>query len=89
MIKKIICLSLVILLFTFVGCSDMNTTEDTLSQEDFSMFVLIEKETHYGYHYSIIYHKETKVMYALDHYNHFTVMVDTEGKPLLYEEDLY
>ena len=86
MIKKIICLSLaILLLFTFVGCSD----EDTSSQGDFPMFVLIEKEICYGYTYRIIYHKETKVMYALDHYNHFTVMVDADGKPLLYEEDLY
>ena len=87
MIKKIICLSLVVLLvFTFVGCTAMDTIEDTSSKEDSSMFVVVEHNTHSGYNYSVIYHKETKVMYALDNYNHFTVMVDAEGKPLLWED---
>ena len=89
MIKKIVCLSLVILiLFIFVGCSDMTTTEET-TKESTSMFVVLEQKSHNGYCYSVVYHKETKVMYALDNYNHFTVMVDTEGKPLLYSEGLY
>ena len=88
MIKNIICLSLIILLlFTFVGCSNMDTIEDTSPKESSSVFVVIEHNTHSGYNYSVVYHKDTKVMYALDHYNHFTVMVDVEGKPLLYSED--
>ena len=68
-----------------VGCSNMDTIENASPKENSSMFVVIEHNTHSGYNYSVIYHKETKVMYALDNYNHFTVMVDVEGKPLLYD----
>ena len=57
------------------------------NEGDRSMFVLIEE----GATYSIVYHRETKVMYAISAggYNSgdFTVMVDEEGKPLLYQED--
>lgn len=90
MTKRIICLSLVVLLlFIFAGCSDMSTLEEETPKDDSSMFVVIEHNMHNGYHYSVVYHKETKVMYALNSYNHFTVMVDAEGNPLLYSEDLY
>ena len=66
----------------------MSTVNDaTVNAGDRSMFVLIEK----GAIYNIVYHRETKVMYAISYglYNsgNFTVMVDEEGKPLLYQED--
>lgn len=87
--KKIICLCLVVLLFfTFAGCGSGMDSKDE-DQNVSSMFVMIEHDINYGYPYTVVYHKETKVMYALDQYNHFTVMVDAEGKPLLYSEDLY
>ena len=85
MIKKIICLVLVVLLlFTFVGCgSHIDTVEDTKPD---SMFMLIESGVLWN-RYNIVYHKETKVMYAVGQNAVFTVMVDAEGKPLLYLED--
>ena len=88
MIKKIICLSLVvILLFTFVGCgSNIDTVEDIKPKESSSMFVLVETG-HLWDKYNIVYHKETKVMYAVGCNTVFTVMVDAEGKPLLYSEN--
>lgn len=50
-----------------------------------SMFVLIEK----GEFWNIYYHQETKVMYvmSLSSYNrgNFTVMVNPDGSPMLYE----
>lgn len=90
MIKKIICLiSVVLLLFTFVGCgSNMDKVEDTKPKESSSMFVLVESDYLWN-KYNIVYHKETKVMYAVSCNTVFTVMVDAEGKPLLYSEDLY
>ena len=52
-----------------------------------SMFVKIEQ----GDAYRIVYHRETKVMYAISDGLHnvgtFTVMLDANGKPLLYQED--
>jgi hypothetical protein len=57
------------------------------NEGDRSMFVIIEKAGNY----KIVYHRKTKVMYAISAggYNSgdFTVMVDEEGKPLLYQED--
>lgn len=90
MIKKIICLVLVILLlFTFVGCgSNIDTVEDMKSKEGSSMFVIVESDFLWE-RYNIVYHKETKVMYAVSSNTVFTVMLDAEGKPLLYSEDLY
>ena len=86
--KEIICLCLIILiLFICAGCSGMDSKDE--NQNASSMFVIIEYDINYGYPYTVVYHKETKIMYALDQYNHFTVMVDAEGKPLLYEEGLY
>ncbi len=53
---------------------------------DVSMFVVLEV----GTTYKIVYHHETKVMYAVStgSYNAgtFTVMLDADGKPLLYKE---
>lgn len=88
MIKKIICLVLVILLlFTFVGCgSNIDTVEDMKSKEGSSMFVIVESDFLWE-RYNIVYHKETKVMYAVSSNTVFTVMVDAEGKPLLYSEN--
>lgn len=88
MIKKIICLVLIVLLlFTFVGCgSNIDTVEDIKPKESSSMFVLVETD-HLWNIYNIVYHKETKVMYAISYDTVFTVMVDAEGKPLLYSED--
>ena len=88
MIKKIICLVLVVLLlFTFVGCgSNIDTVEDMKSKEGSSMFVIVESDFLWE-RYNIVYHKETKVMYAVSSNTVFTVMVDAEGKPLLYSEN--
>ena len=89
MIKKILCLCIIIvILITCVGCSsNIATVEDTKPENDFSsMFVIIESDYLWS-KYNIVYHKETKVMYAVSCNTVFTVMVDADGKPLLYEEN--
>lgn len=81
--KKFLCLTIIIILcLTFVGC----TTIEERSIPDSSMFVRVECEKVSGYTYSIVYHKETKVMYAVSREAIFTVMVDADGNPLLWEE---
>lgn len=54
---------------------------------DTSMFVVIEETKSWR----VVYHKETKVMYAVSWggYNAgtFTVMLDENGKPLIYNEE--
>ena len=89
MVKKILCLVLIIMmLLTCVGCgSPMEKVQETQQQQtsNKSMFVLIET----GTDYEVVYHKETKVMYTISqgYYNcgTFTVMLDADGKPLLWE----
>jgi hypothetical protein len=91
--KKILCLVIAIMLILIcVGCTKMETVQETQQQptSDTSMFVLIESgRSDVGYR--IVYHKETKVMYAISagYYNTgtFTVMLDADGKPLLWEEE--
>lgn len=52
-----------------------------------SMFVRVEQTTSW----TIVYHRETKVMYAVSWgaYNNgtFTLLVDTDGSPMLYGEE--
>jgi hypothetical protein len=69
------------------GCgAKMESVEDK-DVRNKSMFVIVEK----GTSYEIVYHRDTKVMYAISCGSHnfgdFTVMVDKYGKPLLYQED--
>ena len=90
MIKRILCLLIVIILIlACVGCNDsVPSVEDTLPKASSSMFVIVEQNSLWSRYY-VVYHKETKVMYAVSCDTVFTVMVDAEGKPLLYSEDLY
>ena len=68
----------------FTGCE----MPEQLSENDngTSMFVLIEN----GEYWQVVYHRETKVMYVVsdvaNNRGNFTVMVDADGKPLLYKE---
>lgn len=82
--KKILCLVIVImLLLTCVGCSDVPKTG---SNNDKSIYICVEEGWLYGYRYSVLYHKDTKVMYHMNQYGEATVMLDADGKPLLWEE---
>lgn len=78
---------LVILLFAailFASCN-FSKVEKQPSPKEASMFVIVEKTDSW----EIVYHYETKVMYAVSDamYNRgiFTLLVDREGKPLIYK----
>lgn len=82
--KKII-LVCMICVTILCGCSFAKVeTADTV-QENTSMFVLVEE----CYAWEIVYHKDTKVMYSVSNgrYNlgNFTVLVNADGSPMLYE----
>ena len=83
MIRKMIVILLIVMTM-LTGCGA--TVEKKTTNFSMSMFVLVEKTD--AWH--IVYHKDTKVMYAISMggYNRgtFTVLVDTEGKPMLWEE---
>ena len=82
--KKLILICLIVLM-VFAGCNKIDRIGD--ADNDTSMFVLIED----GIYWKVVYHRETKVMYIVSDgsYNKgtFVVMVDADGKPLLYKED--
>ena len=77
--KILIVIAALMLLMT--GCKTVDSEENTNAP---SMFTIVET----AYTYKIMYHKQTKVMYAVSYggYNagNFTLLVDQDGKPLLW-----
>ena len=69
--------------FSLIGCDVTEVGQEEMSSK--SMFVKVENA---GSWY-VVYHKETKVMYVVskDRYNYgnFTLLVDQDGKPLLWQ----
>jgi hypothetical protein len=89
--KKIF--TFIIMLAILAACSTSEVSaekpflEKRLSSKYVSMFVQIEN----GFTWDVCYHRDTRVMYVVSkgQYNkgEFTLMVDAEGEPLLYEGD--
>lgn len=77
----IIVISMILLLTRGSGI----TVERIGSENNISMFVVVE----HAKTWDVVYHKDTKVMYVISKgpYNkgNFTVMLDSKGMPLLYE----
>lgn len=71
-------------LIILVGC-DYDIAQAESCHYENSMFVTIERATEWD----IVYHNKTKVMYVVSNsaYNcgDFTLLVDTDGKPMLYK----
>ena len=84
---KIFMIAILTFCLFLTGCGAKMESVEDLDVSNESMFVIVEK----GMDYDIVYHRDTKVMYAISYggYNagDFTVMVDKYGKPLLYQED--
>ena len=72
------------MMFSLAGCATTEIRSDGINTT--SMFVIIEQTGAWD----VVYHKETKMMYVISegYYNQgtFTLLVDAEGNPLLYEE---
>lgn len=77
-------LTLFALAMVLCACS-ANKTESKIVEDKPSMFVKIEE----GPAWNVYYHSETKVMYVVSmlSYNcgNFTVLVNPDGTPMLYE----
>ena len=54
-----------------------------MEDEEESMFIKIE---HQLFWYTIVYHRDTKVMYAISHDGVFTPLINPDGSPMLYKE---
>lgn len=78
--KKIIALMIVVLAMALTGCSEV---EEKSAEK--SNFVKVED----NYNWYIVYHKETKVMYAVSRGSYncgtFTLLVNADGTPMLWE----
>lgn len=86
--KKIICLILSVLCLSAITACDYASVEKyDEDKPTTSMFVVIEHTESW----KIVYHKETKVMYAVSSWSYncgnFTLLVDENGEPLLWEDD--
>ncbi|MFR7886030.1 MAG: DUF6440 family protein [Pseudoruminococcus massiliensis] len=83
--KKVIALVISLgLLITLVGCDDDILQEESCYYEN-SMFITVERARNWN----IVYNNKTKVMYVVSNsaYNcgDFTLLVDADGKPMLYK----
>lgn len=72
----------------FIGLTACDYTEvEKESKKESSMFIKIEEAPYW----SVVYNRETKVMYAVSngYYNSgtFTLLVDENGKPMLYQAE--
>ena len=80
---KIIALIMIICLL-FAGCGSVKVQEEQ-EEDKSSMFILVERHDIW----SVVYHKDTKVMYTVStgNYNNgiFTLLVDENGNPMLWE----
>ena len=90
--KKLLILFVLLITLMLCACNNNGKSIEHKSSEytDGPTFVCIES----GDEYRIVYHRETKVMYVVSRtYSTdapraiFTVMLDAEGKPLLYRGD--
>lgn len=83
--KKTLSILLVLsMVLCLAGCGQ--EVEDKANKEKEPMFVCIKSTSAW----SVVYHRETKVMYVVSNgTNHgiFTLLVDENGNPLLYETD--
>lgn len=68
----------------FIGLTACDYAE---VEKESSMFIEIEEASYW----SVVYHRETKVMYAVSNgYSNsgtFTLLVDENGKPMLYQAE--
>lgn len=81
--KIILILVLAFALSVFTACAKITSEKQGKNHE--SMFVVVETATYW----KIVYHKDTRVMYAVSFTSNncgtFTLLVDADGNPLLWE----
>lgn len=82
--KILVALLSVLCVFAMAGCYKTSEVKKENSYGE-SMFVVVEETGIWR----IVYHKETKVMYAVSYksynYGNFTLLVDENGNPMLWE----
>lgn len=69
------------LMIVALSACALNQTENLVVDGQPSMFVKVED----GPSWNVYYHSETKVMYVVSNRGNFTVLVNADGTPMLYE----
>ena len=89
MSKKIIAFAICIASLIFSGCTLSSTSSDVPVEQEETRFGIVEKNSGF----SIIYDKNTMVMYSVATYGsgtgQLTLLVDENGDPLLYNPEEY
>lgn len=87
--KKILLICVLLLALSSCSSDSQMLTEEEVSKDNISnisMFIQVED----GNGYKIVYHRNTKVMYAISdgYYNvgTFTVLLNADGTPMLWED---
>ena len=74
------------LIIICTGCG-ASVVEEAPQQSKTSMFVEVEDSVTF----SVVYHKETKVMYTISkgshNYGSFTLLVNADGSPMTYKRE--
>ena len=85
--KKVLCVLVTVVMLSLVciGCSSAERVTENPPEESTSSFVIVKDDLMYGYYYKIVYHKDTKVMYAVSQENAFEVMLNPDGSPMVWE----
>lgn len=82
--KKIITI-LIVGMLSLTGCAEVESINDN-KQNERSMFVEVERTRYW----EVVYQRETKVMYVVGggtyNYGTFTLLVNADGSPMLWEE---
>lgn len=85
--KNLLLLLVIIAGVILTGCNVQYTQDERKSENEKSMFVVVERTMNWY----VVYHKTTKVMYAVSKgsYNSgtFTMLCDKDGKPQLWRGD--
>ena len=97
-IYSLVLAMIVLLIFNLTACSSSSALDSekefttstsliTRQNSGSSMFITIEENVPDDY--SIVYHKDTKVMYAVSqgsyNYGNFTLLVNADGTPMTYK----
>lgn len=84
--RRVLIFAITFMLFIGLTACDYAEVEKE-SEKESSMFIEIEEASYW----SVVYHRETKVMYAVSNGSSnrgtFTLLVDENGKPMLYQAE--
>ena len=91
MIKRIIAglaafLIILSIMLTFAGCASIKAeAKEVDDTNDGNTFILVDAD----YHCWVVYHKDTKVMYAVsrapNNIGTYTLLVNADGTPMIWE----